>query len=117
MEVSGGSAGLRVERGSMGADISRVMWESCSRVWDCSRILWTTTVWDIGSWFWVGLGLMSQVVARVLERQGHGVALCKAQKEGWIVPLQEFDEWKGMWTKLEEKMVKTFEKENCFLQK
>jgi hypothetical protein len=55
VEVRGVSAGLRVERGSMGADISRVMWESCSRVWGCSGILWTTAVWDIGSWFWVGL--------------------------------------------------------------
>ncbi len=57
MEVSEGSAGLRVERGSMGANISGVMWESCSRVWDCSRMLWTAALCDIGSRFWVGLGV------------------------------------------------------------
>ncbi|GMY29556.1 hypothetical protein FCV25MIE_24798 [Fagus crenata] len=41
----------------MGSDISRVMLESCSRVWDCSRMLWTRAVCDIGSRFWVGLGV------------------------------------------------------------
>ena len=63
------------------------------------------------------LGLMAQVLAHVFERQGHGVALCKAQKQGWIVSLQEFDEWRTTWMRLEEKMVKTVEKESWFLQK